>query len=420
MQRLAGIAVAALLLSAGCGPRPTATITVSPSPFPSALAPSPVADSPSPSPIEASPIAASPIAPSPLAPSPTPSPLPNQVLRPITGRVSVIVDRLSDLHNYAVQLIGPDGTVVGGAGASQQSIVLTLAGQPSPPLVSISNSRVYMLGGNTDLGFLQLDGTVGLATKLPGGPTKFVSFAVSPDDTRIAVGIFDYTAGPTPAVSIYVQDLVGGGNRANIFSSTTTVEWPVAWNQGHVVLALGPDQVSRPSGNNPFTAPNPYNALNGYQVVDAATGQVLDTIPAECAYGLLEAAGTPCWRTGGGVGVRNWNGTTTWYPNSSAADFGLREALVPLGPTVAANSSPGSIGLYDSTTHVDFIAAISGSAVAMGWIDPKHLVVRRTSNAPAGTTAVVNLDTSVVTDVLMMCSMAPTCVDAEMFGTFGA
>jgi hypothetical protein len=56
----------------------------------------------------------------------------------------------------------------------------------------------------------------------------------------------------------------------------------------------------------------------------------------------------------------------------------------------------------------------------MGWIDSKHLVVRRTSNAPSGTTAVVNLDTNVVTNVLMMCSMAPTCVDAEMLGTFGA
>src|SRR5260370_8558940 len=67
MHRLAGIAVAALLLSAGCGSRPAATATsdTSPSPSPAIAMPS-SAESPSPTPT---------LLP---APFPSPSPLPAQ------------------------------------------------------------------------------------------------------------------------------------------------------------------------------------------------------------------------------------------------------------------------------------------------------------------------------------------------------
>ncbi len=382
MQRLAGIAVATLLLGAGCGPKPVATAPSDSSPSPSIPASSP-ADSPTPSPT--------------LLPAPFPSPSPSPVLSPrptpppippaAPGSTLVLVDRNpADPAHYAVAL-AIDWSNPSRHGTNQnpkvQSIVSSLPRQPSPPLVSLSSSRVYYLDGDTDLKFFTRDGTVGSATTLPGGPTRFLSFAVSPDDTRMA-------------------------------------EWPVGWNQGHVVLALGPNQISKPSGNN-FASPNPYNAVGGYQVVDASNGTVLDTIPPECAYGLIVAAGSPCWRVGGGVGARNWSGTTTWYPNSFAANFGLREALVPQGPTVASDSSPGSIGLYDPASHLDFIAAISGSAVAMGWLDSRHLVIRRMSDSLAGHAALVDLDTNTVVEIGGFFCFTPAavidCPDPEMFGT---
>jgi hypothetical protein len=422
MHRLAGIAVAALLLGAGCGPRPVATATIAPSPSPTVATPSP-ADSPTPSPT--------------LLPAPFPSPSPSPSLSPLPtpppvspgapGSTLVLVDRSSSLDptHYAVAVIVDAGTLsMHGStpGPRQQSIVSSLPRMPSPPLVSLSSSRVYFLDGDTTLRYVSRDGVGGVATTLPGGPTRFLSFAVSPEDQRIALAIFDYSAGVTarPAVSITVQDLVGGGNSVLIYNSATAAEWPVGWIQGNLVLALGPDQISQPSGNS-FAAPSPYNAAGGYQVVDPSTGKVLDTIPPECAYGLIETFGSPCWRTGGGVGVRNWSGTTNWYPNSFAANFGLREALVPQAPIVAANSSPGSIGVYDPANHLDFIAAISGSAVAMGWIDSRHLVIRHMDGPYAGRSAVVDLDANTVSEIGGTFCFSRTavieCPDPEMFGT---
>lgn len=253
-----------------------------------------------------------------------------------------------------------------------------------------------------------------------------MSFAVSPYDKRIAYAIFDYTSGG-PAVSISIRDLVGGGNKVDLYSSPNNAEWPVAWNEGNLVLAVGSSQAAQPSDPNPFAVPNPYNAGGGYKVVDTthSPGAVLDTIPAECACGLLVGGGTPCWRAASGPGFRDWAGRTTWYPNSLDARYSFREALSPDGLVAATTTLAGSngawgVGAFDSTSLHQRDAAfdIQGRAVPMGWLSASRLVVRHFNGS--STVTIVDLHPGTATDVAVECgpSSAPVpCTDLVMFGT---
>ena len=331
----------------------------------------------------------------------------------------VLVDRTNagDSSHYKLAMVGIDGRLIKVLTPEEPSINQSEPNLGSPPLVSISNNRVYYLDGDSTIGFIARDGSKGLATTLPGGPQKLVSFAVSPDDARIAVAIFDYASGG-PSVSIIVQDLVGGGKQVGLYTSASNAEWPVGWVQGKLVLAVGPSQEGQPSGFDPFPAPNPYNATGGYQLVDAASGQVLDTIPSQCAFGLLVARGTPCARSGGGVGVRDWGGNTTWYTKSTQANFSTREALSVDG-TVAANSTANSVGLFHNGSKADSIPGVTGSAVAMGWVDASHLVVRHFNGPPTVTIVDTKAGTSI--DVGLTCGPSTAsvpCTDAVMLGTF--
>ncbi len=395
MHGRACIALAVLLSALGCGQPQRSAAVASPTQSPSSLA-SPTAGDATPSPAS------------------TPS-----VITGVGATAFVLVDRYNagDSSHYRLAIVGTDGRLIKVLTPDEPSINQTGPSLGSPALVSISSTRVYYLDGDSSIGYFSRNGSAGLAATLPGGPQKLVSFAVSPDDTRIAVAILDYTSG-TPSVSISVRDLVGGGRQVPIYSSASSVEWPVAWVRGNLVLALGSSQEGQPSGVYPFAAANPYNATDGYQVVDTTNGQVLDTIPSQCAFGLLVEGGTPCARPGGGVGVRDWGGNTTWYASSAEANFLTREAL-SIDGTVAANSSPGSIGLFHNGTKIDAIAGVGGSAVAMGWIDATHLVVRHFN----GSSAVSIIDTKAGTavDVALSCgpSAAPVrCTDAVMISTF--
>ena len=80
---------------------------------------------------------------------------------------------------------------------------------------------MYFPDGLTTLRFLAADGSTGIATSLPNlaGRARSI-FAVSPDDKRIAVSVFDWSTRPMK-MRIYVEDLAGGGHTVEIFSSAS-------------------------------------------------------------------------------------------------------------------------------------------------------------------------------------------------------
>ena len=234
---------------------------------------------------------------------------------------------------------------------------------PSPPVVSVTSSRVYYADG-TSIKYLKPDGSTGVVEPYPGGPQTVAGFAVSPDDRRIAVAqlVFRSPDNFQTSLKLYVED-VGGGGRVDLFSSTTVAEWPVAWTSGHIVVAVGPSV----AGN---AASNPYNGFQGYHIADANTGNRLVTMWDDCIFGPLEPTGTAC-SSGGKIFAQAFDGTTRVFnPSAGVQEF---LALSPDGSRIAGRS--GALGspilLFNqsgpATSEVQ-------SGVPMGWIDDKHLV----------------------------------------------
>lgn len=210
------------------------------------------------------------------------------------------------------------------------------------PEISTTKRRAYFLSGQNQLRYLGVDGSTGLALVLPNvrGRTQAV-FAVSPDDARIAMSVFDWSSQPL-RVTISVENL-DGSNRVDIFTSTSVYEWPVAWHLGGLVVAVG----SIYGG-----APNPYAAVS-YHIADPNTGNRLATLASTAcqAIGPIVQAGTLCNGVCTGGDVHNvppgaqvcldavdWSGKQlTLYRYKDSNTIGTWAALSPDGIAVVVD-----------------------------------------------------------------------------------
>jgi hypothetical protein len=285
---------------------------------------------------------------------------------------------------YTLNLVGTDGRVAASVTAAKRSQPDGILVQM--PNISASNTRVYYLDGDSKVMALRLDGTTGLATTISVDTHSAAVFAVSPDDTRIAVAVITF---PYPArTRIYVEDLNGGGHHVDIFSSSSVVEWPVGWHQGHVVIGVGLNA-------HPQNAYEGYDyADQGYHVADAANGNRLATVCGGLSsFRAPVAAGVVCAKSPSDYEVSDWTGTTR---TTSTSDTGCGGgALSPDGLLVAdCTASPRTITLLarDGTTVTTAIAASPA-----GWMDSNHLVVQ--SNTTDSALSVVDVRALSVTPI---------------------
>ena len=301
---------------------------------------------------------------SPASPARTTSPTASPAMPGVLPVGIVVKDFLVEGGpTYTVSLVGVDGRVAATAtGAKRNRPAGTLVQMPN---LSASDSRLYYLDGDSKVMFMRPDGTTGAATNIPVDSNSAAVFAVSPDDTRIAVAIITY---PYPVKTrIYVENLAGGGNHIELFSSGTVMEWPVGWHQEHLVIAVGIN--AQPQ--------NAYEGFaygyNGYHVADATTGTRISTVcNGYTAFNPPVPAGTVCGsNTSTSYEVSDWSGTARPIPADAGCAGG---AISPDGVLIAnCQGSPRTVALV---ARDGSITPTSYGGIPQGWIDPHHVVIR--------------------------------------------
>ena len=304
----------------------------------------------SPSPLASSTRASTP----PANPSQSPSPV------AVASAYGVLISPLGS-STYTVSLVGIDGRVVASQQANTPGTV-TCGGAAAlvPPPVSTSDTRVYFMDALGVVRYLAPNGDAGQAITLPIGPSRRSLFAVSPDDTLMAVVVLDFAAGGT-TTRLYMYQLQAGGAQNLLFSqSGSSTLWPTGWHgPTSLVLAKVP---ACAQGGGLFSA-----APQEFHVVDPKTAVRRFTIggPNCVIAGPPTAAGAICEDTANlGAIVLNWTGGTV-----QSFRIGV--------PTAAYLSPSGAhVAVLDNSTGTlieDLSKSMTG-LFACGWIDDTHLI----------------------------------------------
>jgi hypothetical protein len=299
---------------------------------------------------------------------------------------------------YTLSIVATDGHVAASATARKRTVQYVQIGN-----LSTSATTLYYLDGDSVVRFLRPDRSTGIATHIALGSKQAAVFSVSPDDLRIAVSVLDYTRYPV-STRLYVENLLGGGNHIELFSSPTVMEWPAGWHLGHLVMALGIDSP-------PQNAWDGFERARGYHVVDAASGaRLLSLCDSEDSIGLESRAGAVCESYPTGL-VASWNGSTRALPNATKQDltYGVCTLLGPMSPAgvVATATVSVSQGACTSGPAIFLVTAagkvdprtVARDAQPIGWTDSSHLVTQANTSAETPPLSIVDVNRAASTPI---------------------
>jgi len=278
----------------------------------------------------------------------------------------MVLDFLGGGSLYTVSIVDANGQLSAVSGVPRRSVRSQIGS------VSTSKTTLYYLDGDSTIRFLRPKPLAkGIATQVNLGPNQVAAFAVSPDDLRIAVSVLDYTRWPV-STRLYVEDLNGGANHVELFSSSTVLEWPAGWHNGALVMAIGRNAPPQNSGEW-------FERGHGYHVADARTGNTIRTLcNGSDSYIPESPAGTVCVQYPN-ASVLSWDGSSRPAPkDGTCAMWG---PLSPDGVMANRNTTTPSGGC---TAGDAFLLAPDGTnknvnlprqATPVGWIDSTHLIM---------------------------------------------
>ncbi|TMC48468.1 MAG: hypothetical protein E6J14_12010 [Chloroflexi bacterium] len=265
------------------------------------------------------------------------------------------------------------------------------------------------MDGNASLKVLKADGSTALVRHVPGSTTDRIVFSVSPDGQRIAYVVMHFQTGgkngcnypvippgcsPTITTHLRVGNLDGTGE-AEIYSGPTS-EYPVAWQDGALLIAVGPAFVQNPGELNPYFAEeyrrvSPTDATRLFSTTSVCPGAVALTGP-------YTSAGTACIR-GSIVQRLDWQGTLTTLGDVAPAPSAAA-ALSPDG-TRAAVARFGSTGLEPRLLLVSGGKATQTATTGFpaGWFDGSQLLYVTQPGGVSSTFAILDVSTGTSTSV---------------------
>ena len=178
--------------------------------------------------------------PTPSVPATTPTPSPTPSAPVVANPLAVVGSQNAGIGPYTLGLVNAKGIVVASVTANTPSDYYSVG---DPAITSTSDSRLYYEDGNTNIDYLTSTGQHGVAFTVNRPTGAEVAFAVSPDDSRVAVAVLTNFNGDAPPYTSHMYLMaMGGGIEQTLFdgnskSSTAPLTWPMGWDGDNLVVS---------------------------------------------------------------------------------------------------------------------------------------------------------------------------------------